>query len=393
MPSRSLVFSAESVTNGHSDKLCDLIVDTILDNVLEQDRFARADLCATAAPGLVLVSGQLSTKGYVDITGTVRGVLKNAGYNDPNLHFCAQSIAVLNILQEQSKEVALTVDKRGAGNQGITIGYATNETKSVGIDTNLMPLPIFTAHSLVHRVTQARENNEVEGLHPDGQVQVTFLYEDGIPTKLLNATVSAHHGQEIEINRFREAIMEVVMKPVIASLGEVKTDEAELLVNFAGPFTLGGPETDVGMNGRTTVTDLYGTAVPCGGKALSGKDPTKTDRASTYMARHVAKSIVAADLADRCEVRLAYLFGREEPLSIQVNTFNTAKMGSDKDIATAIRAVFDTTTAGIVEHLDLWNVRYAPICCFGHVGRSDVPWEEVTHTEELKTALEKAIKG
>jgi len=393
MPSRTLVFSAESVTKGHPDKLCDIIVDTILDNVMAEDRFARVDLEAMAAPGLVLVSGELSTKTYVDITGTVRDVLTQVGYSDPTLSFCARSIAVLNILQEQSEEVALAVDKRGAGNQCITIGYATNETADLGINTELMPLPIFTANQMAHRLCNARENAEIEHLYPDGQVQVTFMYEDNVPVRLLNATLSAHHRGEIDDAKLQDALTEIVFKPTLAQLNGIDVKDAELLINHAGPFTRGGPEVDVGISGRNTVSDLYGTAVPCGGKALAGKDPTKTDRAAIYMARHVAKSVVAADLADRCEIRLVYLFGRERPLSVQVNTFGTGRKGTDKELASAIRHVFDLTTAGIVEHLDLRRVKYAPICCFGHVGRTDVPWEEVTHTDELNAALAEKTKG
>jgi len=392
MPSSRLVFSAESVTNGQSDKLCDIIVDTILDQVLAEDRFARVDLEAMAAPGLVFLAGELSTNAYVDLTGTVRQVLNDIGYNDPVLQFCSRSIAVLNIMQEQSEEVGLAVDRRGAGNQGIAIGYATNEGIKAGMECDLMPAPIFIAHQLARRLCEIRQAGEVPGLHPDGQVQTTFMYEDNVPIRLLNATVSAHHVADVNVAQLREAIMEKAIKPTLGALGNVDYASAELLVNHAGPFTHGGPEVDVGMSGRMTVSDLYGTAVPYGGKSLSGKDPTKTDRAATYMARHIAKSLVAAQIADRCEVRLAYLFGREQPISVQVNTFGTAFKGADKDIAAAIRKVFDLSTAGIVEHLDLQRVKYAPICCYGHIGRPDVPWEEVTHTDELRAALDDAMK-
>ncbi len=392
MPSRKLVRSAESVTAGQPDKLCDIIVDTILDSVLSRDRFARVDVDATAAPGLVLVAGELSTKAYVDITGTVRQVLTDVGYDNPALPFCARSIAVLNILQEQSEEIALAVDRRGAGNQGILIGYATNETEKVKVPTELMPLPIVMAHRLADRLTKVRHTGEVAGLHPDGQIQVTFLHEEAVPVRLLNATVCAHHDPQHD-RTVREAVMEMVVKPVVAELGEVDTSEAELLVNPAGPFTRGGPDADVGMSGRLTVHDLYGTAVPCGSRSLSGKDPTKTDRAATYMARHLAKNVVAGGLADRCEVCLAYLFGRPDPLSVQVNTFGTGKIGLDKDLAAALREVFDLSTAGIVEHLDLWHVSYAPLCCYGHVGHVGAPWEGTTHGDEIRAAIEDVMKG
>jgi S-adenosylmethionine synthetase len=387
MPSKRLLLSAESVTCGQSNKLCDLIVDTILDRVLADDRFARVDLDAVAAPGLVLVAGELTTKSYVDLTGVVRETLAGAGYDNPEMPFSARSIAVLNVLQEQSEEVALAVDRRGAGNQCIAIGYATDEAKKVGLDTALMPLPIAVAHRLARKLTEARATRQIEGIHPDGQVQVTFMYDNNVPFRLLNATVSAQHSAKADDKQFREAVMENVIKPVIADLGQVETRKAELLVNHAGPFTSGGPISDVGISGRCAVMDLYGTAVPCGGQALSGKDPTKTDRAAVYMARHIAKCVVAAGIAERCEVRLAYLFGREAPVSVQVNTFGTGAGGADKDIAEAINRTFDLTTPGIVEHLDLRRVKYAPLCCFGHVGREGAPWEDVAAAARLREAM------
>jgi len=387
MPSKRLVLSAESVTCGQSNKLCDLIVDTILDRVLAHDRFARVDLDAVAAPGMVLVAGELTPKSYVDITGVVREVVADAGYDNPEIAFHAKSIAVFNVLQEQSSEVALAVDRRGAGNQCVTIGYATNEAKHAGLDTQLMPLPIVAAHRLARRLYEARVGGEVPGLHPDGQVQTTFLYDDAVPLRLLNATVSAQHSAAVDEKRICEGIMESVIKPVVAGLGGIDVRKAELLVNNAGRFVAGGPSSDVGVSGRSMIMDLYGAAAPSGGAALSGKDPTKTDRAATYMARHIAKCVVAADLADRCEVRLAYLFGREEPVSVQVNTFGTGRRGVDKDLAEAIMRTFDLTTPGIVEYLDLRKVKYAPICCFGCVGREGAPWEDVGAAAKLREAL------
>jgi S-adenosylmethionine synthetase len=386
MPSRRLVFSAESVTCGQSNKLCDLIVDTILDRVLAKDRYARADLQAVAAPGLVLVSGELTTNTYIDIPGIVRTVLADVGYDNPNNPFNARSIAVLNVLQEQSEEVALTVDRRGAGDQGIAIGYATNEAAAVGVDTNLMPLPIWTAHRLAAGLYSALKSGSIDGLCSDGQVQVTFMYENDVPTRLLNATVSAQHHPDVVGKKFRAAVTAKVIKPVLKKLGKIDVSKADLLINHTGPFTYGGPNADVGMSGRTTVSDLYGTAVPTGGKSLSGKDATKTDRAATYMARHVAKCVVAGGMADRCEVRLAYLFGNEKPVSLQVNTFRTGRCGTDADLAAAIDKVFDLSTPGIVELLDLRKVKYAPNCCFGHVGRDGVPWEDTAPAAELAAA-------
>ncbi|MDP8222272.1 MAG: methionine adenosyltransferase [Candidatus Lernaella stagnicola] len=393
MPSKRLVFSAESVTCGQPNKLCDLIVDTILDGVLRKDRFARADLQAVAAPGLVLVSGELTTNTYIDITGTVRQVLTDAGYDNPEIAFNARSIAVLNLLQEQSEEVGLAVDKRGASDQGIAIGYATNEAARLGFDTNLSPVPIWTAHQLARKLNEVLVEKKIPGLFSDGQVQVTFMYEDNLPVRLLNATVSTWHSKSVDHKAISTAVKQKVLRPVIRKLGGIDTKKAVLHVNHTGPFTSGGPTANVGMSGRTTVMDLYGTAVPTGGKSLSGKDPTKTDRAATYMARHVAKCVVAAGLAARCEVRLAYLFGRERPVSLQVNTFATGVCGTDRDLADTIRKVFDLSTPGIVEHLDLRRVRYAPICCFGHIGRPGVPWEDTASAEPLAAACAPKKKG
>ncbi len=393
MPSKRLVLSAESVTCGQSNKLCDLIVDTILDRVLAEDHFARVDLDAVAAPGMVLVAGELTTKHYADIVGITREVVACAGYDSAELAFNARSIAVFNVLQEQSEEVALAVDRRGAGNQCVTIGYATNEAARVGLDTELMPLPIVTAHRLAKRLCEARTSGAMAGLHPDGQVQATFLYDDGVPVRLLNATVSGQHSAAATEKQIREGIMETVIKPVIGGLGEVDVQKAELLVNHAGLFVAGGPSSDVGVSGRSTVNDLYGAAVPTGGHALSGKDPTKTDRAATYMARHIAKCVVAANLADRCEVRLAYLFGREEPFSVQINTFGTGRTDADADLAAAIHRAFDLTTPGIVEAFDLRRVKYAPLCCFGCVGRPGAPWESVEPAAKLRDEMAGAKGG
>jgi S-adenosylmethionine synthetase len=296
-------------------------------------------------------------------------------------------------LQEQSEEIALAVDRRGAGNQGIAIGYASNEGQTVGLDTHLMPVPITVAHQLAQRLSAARKGGEIQGLHPDGQVQVTFMYDNAVPFRLLNATVSAQHSAGINDRQFRDAVMDLVLQPTVGALGGVDTKNAELLVNHAGPFITGGPISDVGISGRSTVMDLYGTAVPCGGHGLSGKDPTKTDRAATYMARHIAKCVVAGEFADRCEVRLAYLFGREKPVSVQINTFGTSRVGPDKNVAEAINKVFNLSTPGIVEHLDLRRVKYAPICCFGHVGRADVPWEDTTPAAKMREMLSPAKGG
>lgn len=382
-----LIFSAESMTEGQPDKLCDLISDRILDEVLADDRFARIALDAMAAPGLVLLTGQLSTKSYVDLTGIVRQTVADVGYSKLVSRFDADSIAILTIVEEQSPDVALVVDKRGAGNQGIVVGYATNEGQKVSIDAELMPLPIWLAHRLALKLTDVRKNELADLLRPDGHSQVTLAYdEQGLPLHLFNVTVSNMHDKKRQLDDVREAIKEQVIRPVLDKFPQiVDKDKTQVRVNPGGAFTLGGPLADTGLTGRKTISDTYGTACANGGSALSGKDPTKTDRSATYMARYIAKNVVAAELADKLEVRIAYLFGIEEPISLQVDSFGTGKI-PDKQIASVIRKTFDMTTPGIIETLNLRKVKYAKSACYGAFGREieEFPWEKTDMAATLR---------
>ena len=382
------LFSAESMTEGQPDKLCDLISDSILDEVLAKDRFARVSIDAQAAPGLVLVSGQLTTKEYADLTGIVRRTVADVGYSERLSRFDADSIAVLTVVEEQSPDVALVVDRKGAGNQGIVVGYATNEADRVGIDAGCMPLPTWLAHRLSQRLTEVRKTDLKEMLKPDGHAQVTMIYEDGIPSRLMNVTVSNQHQRSADLEQVREAIIESVIRPTLDQYGGLVNEKTMLRVNPGGPFHVGGPLADIGLTGRKSVCDTYGTAAVHGGSTLAGKDPTKTDRSATYMARYIAKNIVAAGLADRVEIRIAYLFGVEEPLSLQVQTFGTGKT-SDKELAEVVRKVFDVTTPGIIETLNLRKVRYAPTACYGCFGRFDLdlPWEVCDQVDALKASV------
>lgn len=382
------IFSAESMTEGQPDKMCDLIADTIVDQALTEDRFARVAIDAFAAPGLVMLSGQLSTKCYLDLTAMVRQTVEKVGYTGTVSRFNADSIAVLSVVEEQSPDVALVVDKRGAGNQCIVTGYATNEGQKAGIDTNYMPMPIWLAHQLSRKLTEVRKGELSAMLKPDGHTQVTVVYEENVPVRLYAATVSNMHYRKAEEAAVKQAVKEKVIHPVIDQYPALHDDRMALRVNPGGPFTLGGPQADTGITGRKPVGDCYGTACAHGGSALCGKDPTKTDRSATYMARYIAKNLVAAEMADRIQVRIAYLFGVEEPLSIQVQSFRTGKH-SDKEIANAVREIFDVTSPGIIDTLNLQKVKFAPTACYGAMGRADLdlPWERTDKVSDIKSAL------
>ena len=376
--------SAESMTEGQPDKLCDLICDSILDDVLSKDRFARVAIDAIAGPGLVLLSGQISTKSYIDLTSHVRNTVSEVGYSKSVSRFDADSIAVLTLVEEQSRDVALSVDRKGAGNQCIVVGYATNEGIKVDVDTNLMPMPIWLAHNLALKLTQVRKGELASLLRPDGHAQVTLAYENGIPKRIFAVTVSNMHDKDSQLEKVREAIQEKVVNQVIEPLKHLVDEHTKIRVNPGGAFTLGGPLADTGLTGRKSVSDGYGTACAFGGSAFSGKDPTKTDRSSAYMARYVAKNIVAAGLADRVEIRIAYLFGVEEPISLQVETFGTGKV-SDKEIAQLVRNHFDLTTPGIIETLNLRRLKYFPTACYGAFGRNEenCTWERTDKAGDL----------
>lgn len=373
--------SAESVTEGQPDKLCDQIADRILDASIQKDRFARVEVNALATAGLVFVSGQISTKSYVDITGIVRETVKDVGYTEIETGFDYASIAVLSIIEEQSPELALAVDKRGAGNQGVVVGYATNETEKLGINTEFMPIPIWLAHKLAKKLADFRKTEGKDILYPDGQVQVTFEYDNGRPKRLVNLSVSAQHKPSVPLDKVREAVMDGVVKPTIEPLNLVDK-KTEYFINPAGAFTIGGPKADTGMSGRKQVVDAYGPICRHGGAALCGKDPTKTDRAASYMARYLAKNLVAAGLAERCEVRLAYIIGLEYPTSLQIECFQTGKLPNSA-IASALWKNLDFSTPAIINHLNLLRPIYSQTSCYGHFGKPELPWESLALKDKL----------
>ncbi|MCZ7584188.1 MAG: methionine adenosyltransferase [Deltaproteobacteria bacterium] len=382
------LFVAESATCGQPDKLCDLIVETILDRVLEDDRFARVDLDAMAAPGLLLVAGQLTTKAYLNIQGLVRDVVDGIGYNTCATNFEATSIAILTMIGEQSPEIHVVVDNKGAGNQGMGVGYATDEGRAVGVDLDFMPLPQWLAHRLTAALDRLRLDGKLPHLYADGTSQIVVQYDEGVPTRLRSAVLSAHHRSDAALEDVRRALRELVLDPILGDFPEQLTSGAEVLANPAGPFTVGGPAADIGLSGRKGVSDAYGTACAFGGSSPVGKDPTKTDRASVCMARYLAKNLVAAGIARRAEIRLVYLLGRRDPLSVQVDTFGTSSV-DEPAIAQALAQLVDLSTPGMVEHLQLRKVRYAPTACGGTYGRPelDLPWERLDLVDALRSAL------
>jgi S-adenosylmethionine synthetase len=387
MHSRKL-FAAESATCGQPDKLCDLIVDTILDRVLAMDRFARVDLDAMAAPGMLFLAGQLSTKAYVGLEAIIRQVVRDVGYAGPDVNFNADSIAVLHVIGEQSHEVAAAVDNKGAGNQCVCVGYASGEGKRIGVDLDFMPLPQWLAHKLAMQLESVRKAGELPQILPDGTAQVVVHYENDLPTRVSSAGVCAHHKKSASIDEVRDILMVKVIDPVLNLLPDSMTQHTEKSANNAAAFTIGGPAADIGLSGRKSVSDTYGTACAFGGSSPVGKDPTKTDRAALYMARYLAKNLVAAGVAERIELRLIYSFGRRDPISVQVESFGTADI-SEMDISIALQKLVDLSSPGVVEHLRLRENTYAPLACGGFFGRTELasPWERLDLVDEIKKAL------
>ncbi len=385
--SKVALYTAESVTEGHPDKICDQISDAVLDAFIEKDKYARVACEALITTGLVVVAGEITTKTYVDITGVVRNTVKEIGYVDPCLGFDYQSCAVVVMVEEQSKEIALAVDRKGAGDQGIMVGFATNEGKQVDFDCDLMPIPIFLAHRLAMGITAARKSGTIPYLFPDGKSQITIAYEGDLPVRITDVVLSSHHKEGVDLSTITNDLTEKVGTPVLGPTG-LLTEETRFHVNPSGSFTKGGPTVDVGLTGRKIAVDCYGMAARHGGSAFSGKDYTKTDRSAAYAARYVAKNLVAAGAADRCEVQLAYIIGETDPVSLRVDTFGTGAADEGK-IEDVVKEVFDLSTAGIIETLDLRRPIYKATSCYGHFGREGdgFPWERTDRTEDIKKAL------
>lgn len=371
------LFTSESVTEGHPDKIADQISDAVLDEVLRQDPKGRVACETFITTGLIVVGGEITTHATLDYSRLARETVNGIGYNRAKYGFDADTCSVMCTIDRQSPDIAMGVDTGGAGDQGLMFGYASNETKE------LMPLPIQLAHQLTRRLSNVRRQNILGYLRPDGKSQVTVEYENGRPIRVDAVVISSQHGPDVETERLREEILDEVIKPTVPA--ELLDSKTKYYVNPTGRFVVGGPMGDTGLTGRKIIVDTYGGAAPHGGGAFSGKDPTKVDRSACYMARYIAKNIVAAGIADRCQVQLAYAIGVAEPVSVYVDCQGTAKIDEDT-LADIVRANFQLTPKGIIESLDLRRPIYQRTAAFGHFGREEdgFSWEVVNKAEQLR---------
>ncbi len=390
------LFTSESVTEGHPDKVCDRVSDAVLDAILEQDENARVACETFTTTGVVTVMGEITTSAQIDITKIVRDTVCEIGYNSADAGFDGNTCAVMTALDKQSADIALGVDKsaelkngeedefnlHGAGDQGMMFGYACDETPE------LMPITISLAHKMAKKLTEVRKNGVLPYLRPDGKTQVTAEYVDGVPTRIDTVVVSSQHSADIDLETLRTDILEKVIKPIIPA--ELFDENTKIHINPTGRFVIGGPQGDTGLTGRKIIVDTYGGVARHGGGAFSGKDPTKVDRSAAYAARYVAKNVVAAKLAKRCEIQLAYAIGVAKPVSVMVDTFGTGVV-SDEIISYAINKVFDLRPAAIIKNLELRKPIYKNLSSYGHIGREDlgVKWEKTDKVEELKAFISK----
>lgn len=394
-------FTSESVTEGHPDKVCDQIADGILDAILKNDPRARVAIEALITNGVIVVAGEVTTDTYVEIPEIVREIIKDIGYTNSEYGFHFRTSGVMVAIHAQSSDIARGVDSYregkkgkiiaedlenlGAGDQGLMFGFACRETEE------LMPLPIVLAHRLCQRLAEVRKKNIVKGLRPDGKSQVTVEYEEGTPKRVARVLIAAQHDKDIKQTTLRKEIIEKVIKKTIPkNLVDSKT---EFLINTTGRFVTGGPEADTGLTGRKIIVDTYGGYGRHGGGALSGKDPTKVDRSAQYVARYVAKNIVASGLADKCEIQISYAIGRPEPFSVLIDTFGTGKINDD-EISEIVKEVFDLRPGMIIKYLDLRRPIYKQVAAYGHYGRKELnlPWEKIDRVSDILKLSKKYVK-
>jgi len=382
---KSFIFTSESVSEGHPDKVADQISDAVLDALLEQDKESRVACETLVKTGMVMLAGEITTSAWVDMEALVRKTVNDIGYDNPECGFDGNTCAVLTGLGKQSVDIAMGVDEssdhqQGAGDQGLMFGYASNETEV------LMPAPITYAHRLVRRQSEVRKSGELSWLQPDAKSQITFRYDDYKPVGIEAVVLSTQHSEDVDLDTLREAVIETILKPVLPEEWFSQCKNENIHINPTGRFVIGGPVGDAGLTGRKIIVDTYGGMARHGGGAFSGKDPSKVDRSATYAARYVAKNIVAAGIADRCEIQVSYAIGVAEPTSISVETFGTGHIDDDK-IISLIRQHFDLRPKGLIEMLDLLRPIYLQTAAYGHLGREDIDlsWEKTDKAEVLKS--------
>jgi S-adenosylmethionine synthetase len=380
MKKANFLFTSESVTEGHPDKISDQISDHILDEILKQDKFARVACETMVSTGMAIISGEITTEAYVDLPEVVRETIKDIGYRNSSMGFDWETCAVLSSIDKQSPDIAMGVDAGGAGDQGLMFGFACKDTPS------LMPMPIFLAHGLTQRLSHVRKSGKLVWLRPDGKSQVTVEYVDGKPRRVHTVVIAAQHNPEVDYETLREAIIEEVIKEVIP--GEMMDKDTRIYINTTGRFVVGGPLGDCGLTGRKIIMDTYGGFGYHGGGAFSGKDPSKVDRSASYMCRYIAKNIVAAGLAEKCEIQVAYTIGQADPVSVQVGAYSTGNVSS-AELTDMVKKEFDFRPSAIIEKLDLRRPIYRKTCNYGHFGRElpEFTWEKTDMVEMLKKAV------